>query len=99
LVDSGASLSFVDSIFANKIGLQKWNETKEIIAETIDGRTLSSGTIRYYSQPKMQLNGHCFQPKLRHIQSPHFNIILGMDWLMDNIPFIHWKTRTLDFKR
>jgi hypothetical protein len=97
LVDSGASLSFVDSSFAHKFGFQKFKETKDIVAETVDGRTLSCGVIKHYAEPSLKIGNVPFKAKLRMINSPHFPIILGTDWLKQMNPRIDWEKNEIEF--
>jgi hypothetical protein len=95
LIDSGASLSFIDSALAREIKLPRQREKELIIGETVDGRPLNCGAITHNINAALRVNDSRTNAVLRIINCPHFRIILGMDWLSITNPQIDWSKRML----
>jgi Retroviral aspartyl protease len=95
LVDSGAGEIFMDQNYARK---HRFNLTKleyPITARNVDGTENKQGTIRYYMDLDIQVNGKTNTEQFLITGLENQKIILGLPWLRKHNLEINWKEGTL----
>jgi Retroviral aspartyl protease len=95
LVDSGAGGIFMDQNYAQK---HRFNLTKleyPIMARNVDGTENKPGTIHYYTDLDIQVNGKTHIKRFLITRLGNQKIILGLPWLREHNPEIKWKEGTL----
>jgi Retroviral aspartyl protease len=98
LVDSGAGGIFMDQNYAQK---HRFNLTKleyPIMARNVDGTENKQGTIRYYMDLDIQVNGKTNMERFLIAGLRNQKIILGLPWLREHNPEINWKEGTLQWR-
>ena len=100
MIDSGATGNFLDLTLATQLGLVRITKTVPEAVHAVDGSELTSGMIRYQTEPLLMRceNGHMEQLSFDLIDTPTFGAILGIPWLQQHNPKIDWYRRlvTLD---
>ncbi|CAG8780078.1 2024_t:CDS:2 [Cetraspora pellucida] len=91
----GLSLHLSDG---SKVKLAALIDSGASAFEVIDGREISSGNIIHETGPLL-LSAQSHHKKLSFnlIQSPHYQIILGLPWLALHNPTINWRKRLITF--
>lgn len=97
LVDSGLDCSVISRHLAKRIGSKIYTLKNSISLEVIDGSTLESGKINYYTFINIRLQTYPFRVKVFVLENCHTDIVLGLDWLKISNPSIDWKNLTIKF--
>ena len=98
LLDSGATVCFMDRNFAQKHAFSLIKLLKPIPVEVIDGCPISSGLITFQTSPiPMRIGNHVELLSFLIISSPHHPVILGLSWLILHNPIIDWHTQAIKF--
>jgi Retroviral aspartyl protease len=95
LVDSGAGGIFMDQNYARKHGFNLTKLEYPITARNVDGTENKQGTIRYYTDLDIQVNGKTSTERFLITGLGNQKIILGLPWLQKHNPEINWKEGTL----
>jgi hypothetical protein len=98
LVDSGTGGIFMDQNYAQK---HRFNLTKLeylITAQNMDGTENKQGTIQYYTDLDLQVNGKTNMEQFLITGLGNQKIILGLPWLQKHNPEINWKEGTLQWR-
>jgi hypothetical protein len=93
LVDSGATMSFVDPTFAEQAGLPF--AEKPLRVTLADGREITSSRS---STVPMAIKGTQHQEyiELQQVPLSHYPVILGLSWLRAHNPVINWMDGTIN---
>ena len=97
MIDSGATSSFIDIKFIKENNIL--TELKEIPIQlkVIDGRKISSGNVTTQTkQINLQINNHYEKITLDITKLGKYPIILGIPWLKQHNPLIHWNDHQLE---
>jgi gag-polyprotein putative aspartyl protease len=81
LVDSGAGGIFMDQNYAQKHGFNLTKLEYPITAQKVDGTENKQGTIRYYTDLDIQVNGKTNTERFLITELGNQKIILGLPWL------------------
>jgi RNase H-like domain found in reverse transcriptase/Reverse transcriptase (RNA-dependent DNA polymerase) len=98
LVDSGAGGTLMDQNYAWK---HRFNLTKleyPITAQNMDGTENKQGTICYYTDLDLHVNGKTNTERFLITGLGNQKIILGLPWLWKYNPEINWKEGTLHWR-
>jgi hypothetical protein len=95
LVDSGAGGIFMDQNYTRKHGFNLTKLEYPITAWNMDGIENKQGTIRYYTDLDIQVNGKTNTEQFLITGLGNQKIILGLPWLREHNPEINWKEGTL----
>ncbi|ETE56566.1 Tf2-1, partial [Ophiophagus hannah] len=98
LVDSGAMTNFMDQAFAAHFDVPLDPVDPPMRVETIDGRELIAGPIKFATQPlRLAIGAHeeaiCFYVTA----NLHFPLVLGMAWLRTHDPQVAWSRNAISF--
>jgi hypothetical protein len=88
----------MDQNYARK---HRFNLTKleyPITARNMDGTENKQGTIRYYMDLELQVNGKTNMEQFLITGLGNQKIILGLPWLQKHNPEINWKEGTLQWR-
>lgn len=98
LIDSGATSNFIDIEFCKKYHIPQIAKSTPTRIETIDGRPLCSGLVKYETIPiTMDLDTHTETIRFDAITIGHYQIILGIPWLKIHNPHILWSKDQIQF--
>uniref|UniRef100_A0A670ZVZ6 CCHC-type domain-containing protein n=1 Tax=Pseudonaja textilis TaxID=8673 RepID=A0A670ZVZ6_PSETE len=98
LVDLGAMTNFMDRAFATHFDIPLVEVEPPIKVETIDGRELWAGHIRFATQPLCLVIGDHEEAISFYITSDlHLPLVLGMAWLRLHDPQVAWAQNTISF--
>jgi Retroviral aspartyl protease len=81
LVDSGAGRTFMDQNYAWKQGFNLTKLEYPITARNVDRTKNKQGTIRYYTDLDLHVNGKMHTERLLITGLGNQKIILGLPWL------------------
>jgi hypothetical protein len=81
LVDSGAGGTFMDQNYTWKHGFNLTKLEYPITARNVDGTKNKQGTILYYTDLKLQVNGKTNTKRFLITGLGNQKIILGLPWL------------------
>jgi hypothetical protein len=95
LVDSGAGGIFMDQNYARKHGFNLTKLEYPITARNVDGTENKQGTIRYYMDLDIRVNGKTNMERFLITGLGNQKIILGLPWLQEHNLEINWKEGTL----
>jgi len=98
MIDSGASLSIIDTTFAhsNAIRLRATGSSRAV--EAVDGRPLSAGAITQETHPvQLEIGAHAETIQFNATSLGHFPVILGLPWLKLHSPAISWSQHRVTF--
>jgi hypothetical protein len=98
LVDSGAGGIFMDQNYAWKHGFTLAKLEYLITACNMDGTENKQGTIRYYTDLDLLVNGKTNREQFLITGLGNQKIILGLPWLRKHNPEINWKEGTLHWQ-
>jgi Retroviral aspartyl protease len=98
LVDSGAGGIFMDQNYARKHSFTLTKLEYPITARNVDGTENKQGTIRYYMDLDIQVNGKTNTERFLITGLGNQKIILGLPWLREHNPEINWKEGTLQWR-
>jgi len=101
LIDSGASVNFIDLALASKYPLLRHLLQKPIDLELFDGELTSGGSITHdLTTPILYANGVQHMVTFHETKLHHSNpIILGLKWLRDINPDMDWASLSLAFRK
>jgi len=101
LIDSGASVNFIDLALASKHPLLRRLLQKPIDLEHFDGKLTSGGSITHdLTTPILYANGVQHTVTFHKTKLHHSNpILLGLKWLRDINPDIDWASLSLVFQK
>jgi len=99
LIDSGASVNFIDLALASKYPLLRHLLQKLIDLELFDGELTSGGSITHdLMTPILYANGVQHTVTFHETKLHHSNpIVLGLKWLRDIKPDVDWASLSLAF--
>ena len=92
LIDSGAGGKFIDQNYAKRTGFKTHKLEKPLQAYNVDGNENKWGTIKYYVNLNLEINGRKMTMELLVTGLGKERIILGFPWLQEKNPEINWKT-------
>jgi Retroviral aspartyl protease len=95
LVNSGAGGIFMDQNYARKQGLSLTKLEYPITARNVDGTENKQGTIRYYTDLDLHVNGKTHMERFLITGLGNQKVILGLPWLRKHNPEINWTEGTL----
>jgi hypothetical protein len=95
LVNSGAGGIFMDQNYARKQGLSLTKLEYPITAWNVDGTKNKQGTIQYYMDLDLHVNGKTHTEQFLITGLENQKVILGLPWLQKHNPEINWKEGTL----
>jgi hypothetical protein len=98
LVDSGTGGTFMDQNYARKDGFNLTKLEYPITARNVDGTENKQGTIRYYMDLDLQVNGKTNMEQFLITGLGSQKIILGLPWLQEHNLEINWKEGTLQWR-
>ena len=98
LLDCGAGGIFIDQNFTWKHGIRTTKLDKLITARNIDGTLNKKGTIRYFTNLKIKIDGKTSEERFYITGLGNQEIILGFPWLKKHNPQINWKTGNIIWK-
>jgi len=98
LIDSGARGEVIDQNYARNSGLNIQQLEKPLKVFNIDGTSNKQGTIKYFIQLDITVNGRQEKIKLLMTGLGKQRIILGFPWLNKHNPEINWQTRELNWQ-
>jgi len=98
LIDSGAGGIFIDQNYARNSGLDIQQLEKLLKVFNVDGTSNKRGTIKYFIQLDIMVNGQQEKIKLLMTGLGKQRIILGFPWLNKHNPEINWQTRELNWQ-
>jgi hypothetical protein len=98
LVDSGAGGTFMDQNYAWKHEFKLTKLEYPITARNVDGTENKQGTIWYYMDLDLHVNGKTNTERFLIIGLGNQKIILGLPWLRKHNPEINWKEGTLHWR-
>ncbi|GJW57867.1 putative reverse transcriptase domain-containing protein, partial [Tanacetum coccineum] len=82
LFDSGSDRSFVDTRFSSMLNIDPVKIGASYEVELVDGRVVSTNTVlKCYT---LNLVNHIFEINLMSIELGTFDVIIGMDWLVNH---------------
>jgi len=101
LIDSGASVNFIDLALASKHPLLRCLLQKPIDLELFNGELTSGGSITHdLTTPILYANGVQHTVTFHETKLHHSNpIVLGLKWLRDINPDIDWASLSLVFQK
>ena len=92
LLDSRAGGVFMDQNFAWIHGIRTTKLDKLITAQNVDGTLSKKGTIRYFANLKIKMDGKTLEERFYIKGLGNQKIILGFPRLKNHNPQINWKT-------
>jgi hypothetical protein len=97
MVDSGATHNFIDRKFAamHSIPMCLMAQPREL--KLADGRPSTGGLITHRLFLPLRLNAHTEVTELFVTSMNTHSMILGLPWLVQHNPKIHWPLHTLTF--
>jgi hypothetical protein len=97
LVDSGSDCTIVSLALTEASRLSLYTLERPIRVEVIDGSTLPSGTIKYFTYIAISIRDSISYIKAFVIDNNNIHLVLGIDWLVLVNPTIDWKHKTMQF--
>ena len=91
LIDSRAREEFIDQNYAKNSGLDIQQLEKLLKVFNVDGTSKKQGTIKYFIQLDIAVNGQQEKIKLLMTGLGKQRIILGFPWLNKHNPEINWQ--------
>jgi Retroviral aspartyl protease len=91
LVDSGTGGTFMDQNYAWKQGFNLTKLEYPIMAQNVDGTENKQGTIQYYTDLDLHINGKKHMEQFLITGLGNQKVILGLPWLQKHNPEINWK--------
>ncbi len=93
LVDSGSTGNFISQALLKQLDLPRQRQA-ELTVETIQGRPLGGGHIKFRSPPITLQVGCLHQERISFLvlEGPTVDIILGHPWLSQHSPEVRWDT-------
>ncbi len=94
LIDSGSSGNFITQNLLNRLQLPRRRQEQVLNMETIQGKPLGRGQIRFRSLP-ISLHVGCFHQETISflvLEEATVDIILGRPWLTKHSPKVRWDT-------
>jgi hypothetical protein len=88
----------MDQNYARKHGFNLTKLEYPITARNVDGTENKQGTIRYYTDLDIQVNGKTNMERFLITGLGNQKIILGLPWLREHNPEINWKEGTLQWR-
>jgi hypothetical protein len=88
----------MDQNYARKHGFSLTKLKYPITARNVDGTENKQGTIRYYTDLDIQVNGKTNTEQFLITGLGNQKIILGLPWLREHNPEINWKKGTLQWR-
>ena len=98
LINSGAGGEFIDQNYARNSGLDLHQLEKPLKVFNVDGTSNKRGTIKYFVQFDIMVNGRQEKIKLLMTGLGKQRIILGFPWLNRHNPEINWQTGELNWR-
>jgi len=98
LIDSGAGGELFDQNYARNSGLDIQQLEKLLKVFNVDGTSNKRGTIKYFVQLDITVNGRQEKIKLLMTGLEKQRIILSFPWLNRHNPEINWQTGELNWQ-
>ncbi len=94
LIDSGSSGNFISQNLLKRLNLPRKRQAQELKIETIQGKPLGRGRIKYRSPPVILQIGCFHQETLSFLvlEGPTVDLILGLPWLSQHSPAVRWES-------
>ncbi len=93
LVDSGSSGNFISQDLLSRLHLPRRRHAQELRVETIQGKPLGRGRVRY-TAPLLKLCVGCLHEEtitFLVLEGPTVDVILGCPWLALHSPEVRWE--------
>ena len=84
LIDSGAGGKFINQNYAKRMGFKTHKLEKPLQAYNMDGTENKQGTIKYYVNLNLEINGRKMTMELLATGLGKERIILGFPWLQEH---------------
>jgi hypothetical protein len=95
LVDSGSSATFISSKAVEQLGYST-QAAPEVKVTVASGSQMTSN--QQVQEVTWWTQGNTFSASTRVLELPHYDLILGMDWLERFSPmWVHWRRKKLRF--
>ncbi len=94
LLDSGSSGNFISQNLLRRLDLPRKRQAQELKIETVQGKPLGRGRIKYRSPPIILQVG-CFHRETVSflvLEGPTVDVILGRPWLSQHSPIVRWES-------
>lgn len=98
LIDSGATLSVINSDFVEKHGLVTHDKKDPFWIHNADGSYNKNGLIKKSVKGYMQHGEHKERVFLTVMKIHNLDIILGYDWLQKHNPEFNWVTGQMKYR-
>src|SRR5258708_32509557 len=95
MIDSGATLCFIDKEFCRNMGFTLMQKKKPITVEVIDGREISSGAIMHEARLRLITADRTEEATFGVTRLGHNSLVLGLPWLERTNPHIDWINKTV----
>ncbi len=94
LVDSGSSGNFISQDLLSRLHLPRRRHARELRVETINGKPLGCGCVKFESPPMKLKIGNLHEEEIKFLvlEGPTVDIILGRPWLILHSPEIKWES-------
>ncbi len=94
LVDSGSSGKFLSQNLIDRLHLPRQRHAQELRVETINGKLLGRGCVRFETPPLRLRIGSLHEEEIIFLvlEEATVDLILGHPWLIIHSPFIRWET-------
>ncbi len=94
LVDSGSSGNFISQDLLSHLHLPRRRHARELRVETINGKPLGRGCVKFESPPMKLKIGNLHEEEIKFLvlEGPTVDIILGCPWLILHSPEIKWES-------
>ncbi len=94
LVDLGSSGNFISEDLLSRLHLPRRRHARELRVETINGKPLGRGCVKFESPPMKLKIGNLHEDEIKFLvlEGPTVDIILGRPWLILHSPEIKWET-------
>ncbi len=88
LVDSGSSGNFISQDLLSRLHLPRRRHARELQVETINGKPLGRGCVKFESPPMKLKIGNLHEEEIKFLvlEAPTVDIILGRPWLILHSP-------------
>ncbi|SGY15941.1 BQ5605_C012g06708 [Microbotryum silenes-dioicae] len=97
LINSGATLLFIDDSFVSCHGLVRCPHLTPIPLFVINGLPIASGHVTHFVRLTITLGGHSQVIQANVMQLGTYPLVLGTPWLRFFNPSINWADNTLTF--
>ncbi|KAM6171914.1 retrotransposon-like protein 1 [Erethizon dorsatum] len=91
LVDSGSEGNFMDEKFAQEHYVELYEKPYPEVIQAVDGSLVGEEPVWLYTEPLVCMHqNHQESIEFDIIPSPHFSVVLGINWLRLHSPDVDW---------